>query len=181
MQKQISYKFTQCTHWTGFNQGQCQTLPYKQLIGLSLPLSQPHQYLLFLVLSGPKSRYPRNAFPSNFSLRILLCVPFPPPVFRAHENKSIASIQIEGFLNTGCLECRNEKDKCRDRKLCRNHSERFTMTILQRSCSILLYNCQGDFRPLNVQSWDIVIYSKKCIFDLHLHFWHRAPETPGIS
>lgn len=27
---------------------------------------------------------------------------------------------------------------------------------------------------------DIVIY-KKCIFDLHPHFWHRVPKTLGIS
>ena len=26
---------------------------------------------------------------------------------------------------------------------------------------------------------DVVIHNKKCIFGLHLCFWHRAPKTVG--
>ena len=33
----------------------------------------------------------------------------------------------------------------------------------------------------NLESVILLFIIRKYVFSLHLHFWHRAPETPGIS
>lgn len=68
-----------------------------------------------------------------------------------HENKSIAFIKIEGFLDTGCLDCHNEKDRKQRQDLTENCAgiiqKYFPYPYYRGVVALPLYNGQDDFRP----------------------------------